>query len=56
MCSPDGQKPLNIGCYLEVIANEKRVWTDELGKGFGHPVSLMVVLPGLYSHCFVGTS
>lgn len=29
MQSPEGENFPNMGCYLEVIPNEKLVWTDE---------------------------
>lgn len=34
MQSPEGQEFPNIGCYLEVIPNEKLVWTNALLPGF----------------------
>jgi uncharacterized protein YndB with AHSA1/START domain len=34
MQSPEGQEFSNVGCYLEVIENERLVWTGELGPGF----------------------
>lgn len=34
MQSPEGQEFPNSGCYLEVIPNEKLVWTDALGPGY----------------------
>ena len=34
MRSPDGQLYPNIGCYLEVVPNERRVWTDALLPGY----------------------
>jgi uncharacterized protein YndB with AHSA1/START domain len=34
MRSPEGQEFPNIGCYLEVIQNEKLVWTDALLPGY----------------------
>lgn len=34
MQSPEGEKFPNLGCYLEVIKNEKLVWTDSLHPGF----------------------
>lgn len=35
MRAPDGQvQPEGTGCYLEVIENEKLVWTDALEPGF----------------------
>lgn len=34
MRSPEGQEFPNTGCYLEVVKNEKLVWTDALQPGF----------------------
>lgn len=34
MESPEGQQFPNEGCYLEVVENEKLVFTDGLGPGF----------------------
>lgn len=34
MRSPEGQEHVHVGCYLEVIENERLVWTDALGPGF----------------------
>ncbi|MBI5431091.1 MAG: SRPBCC family protein [Nitrosomonadales bacterium] len=34
MMSPEGQKYPNLGCYLEVIENERLVWTNALLPGF----------------------
>jgi uncharacterized protein YndB with AHSA1/START domain len=34
MRSPEGQEFPNIGCYLEVIENEKLVWTAALKPGY----------------------
>jgi len=34
MCSPEGQEISNLGCYLEIIPNEKLVWTNALEPGF----------------------
>jgi uncharacterized protein YndB with AHSA1/START domain len=34
MESPDGEKFPNTGCYLEVVPNEKLVWTDALQPGY----------------------
>lgn len=38
MRSPEGEAFPNIGCYLEVVPNERLVWTDALLPGFrpGH--------------------
>ena len=34
MRSPEGQESPFLGCYLEVIENERLVWTNVLGPGF----------------------
>lgn len=34
MRGPEGQEHNNIGCYLEVVPNERLVWTDALLPGF----------------------
>ena len=34
MRSPEGQEFPNVGCYLEVIQNERLVWTDALAPGY----------------------
>lgn len=34
MRSPEGEEHANEGCYLEVIENEKLVWTDALEEGY----------------------
>jgi len=34
MLSPDGKEFPNVGCYLEVIPNERLVWTDALLPGY----------------------
>src|SRR3954470_3871078 len=34
MRSPEGQDFPNLGCYLEVVKNEKLAWTNALGPGF----------------------
>lgn len=38
MRSPEGQDFPNEGCYLEVVPNQKLVWTSALGPGY-RPVS-----------------
>ena len=46
MRSPEGQAFPNVGCYLEIVPNEKLVWTTALGPGFrpaeGHEASAPV--------------
>ena len=34
MRSPEGEEFPNLGCYLEVVPNERLVWTDALLPGF----------------------
>lgn len=34
MRSPEGQNFPNTGCYLEIVKNEKLVWTTALGPGY----------------------
>ena len=34
MRSPEGQEHGSAGCYLEVIPNERLVWTSALGPGY----------------------
>jgi len=34
MRSPEGQDYPNIGCFLEIIENEKLVWTNAASPGF----------------------
>ncbi len=34
MCSPEGEEFPNEGCYLEVVPNERLVWTDALLTGY----------------------
>jgi uncharacterized protein YndB with AHSA1/START domain len=34
MCSPEGEKFPNIGTFLEIVPNERLVWTDALQPGF----------------------
>lgn len=34
MRSPEGEEFDNVGCYLEIVPNEKLSWTTELGPGF----------------------
>ena len=34
MKSPDGQEFENVGCYLDIVENEKLMWTSALAPGF----------------------
>jgi uncharacterized protein YndB with AHSA1/START domain len=45
MQSPEGQSFPNSGCYLEVIKNEKLVWTSALEPGF-RPANISAETPG----------
>ncbi|MEQ1598644.1 MAG: SRPBCC family protein [Methylotenera sp.] len=45
MQSPEGQSFPNIGCYLEVIKNERLTWTNALEPGF-RPVEPPETSPG----------
>jgi uncharacterized protein YndB with AHSA1/START domain len=38
MRSPEGKDFPNAGCYLEIVENEKLVWTNVLAPGF-HPAN-----------------
>lgn len=45
MQSPEGQNFPNVGCYLEVVPNEKLVWTNAVEPGF-RPAIQPVETPG----------
>jgi uncharacterized protein YndB with AHSA1/START domain len=34
MRSPEGQDFPNVGCFLEIVPQERLVWTDTLGPGY----------------------
>lgn len=34
MRSPEGQEFPNIGCYLDIVPNERLIWTDTLLPGY----------------------
>lgn len=34
MRSPEGQLFPNVGCYLEIVPNQRLVWTDALAPGY----------------------
>lgn len=34
MCSPEGNSFPNVGCYLEIVPNQKLVFTDALQPGY----------------------
>lgn len=56
MQSPEGQDFPNVGCYLEVIPNEKLSWTDALQPGFRpspdptHPFGFFTAVITLETH------
>ncbi len=45
MRSPEGQEFTNLGCYLEIIPNQKLVWTNTLAPGFRPAVLTSPELP-----------
>jgi uncharacterized protein YndB with AHSA1/START domain len=45
MRSPEGQEFPNLGCYLEIVPNERLVWTNVLAPGF-RPSSRSAQTPG----------
>ncbi len=45
MQSPEGQAFDNHGCYLEIVKNEKLVWTNAVEPGY-RPANLPVETPG----------
>jgi len=40
MRSPEGQDSANLGCYLEIIENERLVWTTALAPGYRPAASI----------------
>src|SRR5713226_713595 len=34
MRSPEGQTFPNVGCYLEIVENERLIWTNALAPGY----------------------
>lgn len=34
MRSPEGQEYPNVGCYLDIVPNERLIWTDTLLPGY----------------------
>ena len=45
MRSPEGQDYPNLGCYLEIVENEKLVWTNMLAPGYRPNKSSFIDLP-----------
>ena len=44
MRSPEGQEFSNVGCYLEIVKNERLVWTVALAPGY-RPASERLDIP-----------
>jgi uncharacterized protein YndB with AHSA1/START domain len=34
MNGPDGEQSINYGCYLDIVPNERLIWTDALLPGY----------------------
>lgn len=45
MRSPDGQDFPNLGCYLEIVPQQRLVWTDALQPGFRPALAPTSCLP-----------
>lgn len=45
MRSPEGQEFPNIGCYLEIVPQQRLVWTDALQPGFRPALAASSCLP-----------
>lgn len=46
MESPEGEQFPNLGCYLEIVPNERLVWTNAMTPGF-RPVPDPAACPGV---------
>ncbi len=60
MESPNGEKAVNPGCYLEVIEHQKLVWTGMMTKGFrplpsSDPLGFQFVATLLFNQTDQGT-
>lgn len=55
MQSPEGEKFPNTGCYLEIVPNERLVWTDALQPGFrpGSAPGVNCPIPGFLTAIIV---
>jgi uncharacterized protein YndB with AHSA1/START domain len=49
MRSPEGQDSTNLGCYLEIVENERLVWTTALAPGYRPATDV-----GTHDPCGVG--
>ena len=54
MCSPEGQTFPNVGCYLEIVKNQKLVWTNAVLPGY-RPAKSADACPGesFYFTCVI---
>lgn len=51
MRSPEGEDHPSVGCYLEVVENERLVFTDALGPGWRpNPESFMTAVISIEPH------
>lgn len=51
MRSPEGEDHPSVGCYLEVVENERLVFTDALGPGWRpNPESFMTAVIAIEPH------
>lgn len=51
MRSPEGEDHDNVGCYLEVVENERLVFTDALGPGWRpNPEPFMTAVVSIEPH------
>lgn len=51
MRSPEGEDHPNVGCYLEVVENQRLVFTDALGPGWRpNPASFMTAVIAIEPH------
>jgi uncharacterized protein YndB with AHSA1/START domain len=53
MRSPEGQEFPNAGCYLEVIPNERLVWSNAVQPGF-RPALVLATAAGSTDFAFTG--
>ncbi|HJR52413.1 MAG TPA: SRPBCC family protein [Gemmatimonadota bacterium] len=51
MRSPEGEEHNNVACFLEVVENERLVWTDALGAGWRpNPEPFMTAVVAMEPH------
>jgi uncharacterized protein YndB with AHSA1/START domain len=44
MRSPEGQEITNVGCFLEIVANRKLIWTVALKPGYRPSFTAIIVM------------